>query len=158
LVCRKHHKIVKEKFCFCKDCGRKITLKGSSGKLPERCAVCSPPRKKSKEVLMNLTETAFDIFIERSDCIYRPLCMEVHLRDQQLPCIKCPDYEPKDLLNDLSYEIDLAELDAEIKKINTTSSKDKKKFMEKEAHLKWGKIYDKRNRDTQRDNGLRKTG
>lgn len=156
LVCKKHRKRIKAKFSYCEECGKKITLHGSSGRLPRKCAVCSPPRKKPADSF-ELNKSA-EILIERSDCIYRPLCIEVHIKKPNLPCVKCQDYEPSDSLTDLIYAVNLCELDTVIERANSLSSTNQKQIIENEARLKWGKIYDKRNRDIQKNSRLRNAG
>lgn len=149
LICKEHHEIIKAKSCFCKKCGKRIIHNSPSGRLPPLCEECNPPKAKVEEDLVELSEQAFNALLERSDCVYRPLCFEVFIKEDLLPCLGCFDYQSKDPLCDLEYKVDLKELDETTCQILETLKRNQKQ-LEKQALLKWGPLYEKRKRDLRR--------
>lgn len=148
LVCSKHLKPIRYKFGYCQKCGRKIQYTRTRLQIPRLCIECDPVFKrkskynkaKRKRKLSKLDENQiFEILMQRSDCVFRPLCSEVHIENTlaSLPCHLCNEYEKKDPLQDLVYNINLKQLDNHIKS--------KQNFDDGVSN--WGKIYLKRVKD-----------
>jgi hypothetical protein len=120
LMCPEHHGEIDSKFTHCIQCGKEIRVekKDIQVRLPLRCQTCFPARvhntKAKRQTAINQNE--FDMLIKRSDCVYRPLCAEVFIKKNQLPCETCKEYVPMDALDTPQYGLNLSELDDYIKK------------------------------------------
>jgi hypothetical protein len=122
LMCPEHKGEIASKFSHCIKCNAEIRFdkQDIKVKMPTMCQDCNPVKtirkvRQQKQAGMNPGE--FDVLIERSNCIYRPLCREVFIRKNQLPCVGCQDYKPTDdILDNIKYGLDLSELDEYINK------------------------------------------
>lgn len=145
LVCPYHKEFIEIKFGFCITCGDKISYTNPKLAVAKKCQTCNPSlkrkkrhrsRKSDQKVKKLAHEVVMPSLIERADCATRPLCMEMFLDEDYLPCHGCDDYEPGDPFKDLQYNVDLSEIDSFIRAENPTTRA--------EGHLKWGKFYEKR--------------
>jgi hypothetical protein len=151
LVCPGHLKKIKSKHTNCFACGNEIFNSSiKQAKLPFLCADCDPSwetRRACKAIRIeskeneDIDDDTCIMMMSKSECIFRPLCVEIHIKKDFLPCNNCHDFEKKDDMDQLEYNINLAQLDSFIK--NNINHEIGKK--------RWGKIFEKRERD------LRKT-
>lgn len=156
LYCPAHLKGVESKFASCLSCGQEIRYYAITTRIPNKCADCNPKLKSKQrlheqgESCLNINQEEFlEIMMERSDCMYRPMCSEVHFKKYALPCIECPDYSPIGTIEMPMYGFDLEPLDTMIKSIFAMESIDllTANNLEKDALEKWGDFFTKRKRD-----------
>jgi len=156
LVCPEHHSFIDFKYSYCQQCGAKIICSTIAQKAAKKCIDCNPilgrkiayaRRQATFKKVKATNEQILDALMERSDCIYRPLCSEVHMKDVRLPCYNCKNYFQKNPLDDLVYDIDIEELDIFIKTLLKETNPTKIKSLEIEGIDRWNKIFQKRFKD-----------
>ncbi len=159
LYCPEHKSRINSKLSKCIQCGQEIKSKTLTSNVPFRCVKCNPRRVikgKSQEKIKKikkpkrrfLTKDAFvEIMMERSVCIYRPLCLVVHFKDNELPCVDCKDFSKTDSINTITYGVDLKKLDDHIEKIFITKSQAELRVLNNTGLKFWGSIFEKRKKD-----------
>jgi len=166
LQCPVHHEELKSKFSHCMQCSDKIVATTVQSKIPILCPVCDPGFEKRRKcetdkrnratAEINSTESYSELstetLIERSNCVYRPLCFEINIKKSKLPCLGCKEFIPAGESIILFYDINLKDLDSVIGKIISPSTEIDQKTIEKMNQIgkeRWGIIFEKRTRDLQ---------
>jgi len=156
LICPEHRQPLKYKFAYCKKCGVKIEYRTPQSKIPLLCLDCDPVRKRKKEYqerqkrkarITASDEELIEIMMERAECLYRPLCFEVYIKKNRLPCFECVEFKKKSSLSFLLYNIDLKELDSLIKKLHQAEDPNTQKQLYGQGQEKWGPLFEKREHD-----------
>ncbi len=157
-MCPIHGSFIKYKYGFCFKCGKKIKNINTKAKVAMHCIKCNPAlgrkkryAEKKKKAKNKVSANAVKIAVNRSDCIFRPLCVEVHLKEIVLPCYKCNEYNPQPAVTILPYSINLDELDSFIKSMNDLQKAHEKTAARAEGFNTWGKIFEKREQDIMRN-------
>lgn len=137
LLCPDHFEPIAYKKGRCLQCGGEVRSVVPQAVLAHKCKKCNPiAYKNRKKQRVTPLKKINKVLMERSNCIYRKLCIEIFINQQRLPCYECSDFKekPEDDFNFTVYDLNLKELDNYILK--------KQNY---EIGVKtWGKIFKKR--------------
>lgn len=156
LVCPVHREFIKYKYGYCLKCNKEIRYSTPQLKVAKFCTDCNPTykrkvnlakRRKAFKKIKASPEELFEIAMQRSDCLFRPLCTEVHIKDTRLPCCGCTDYDKKNSLDDLCYDLDLKMLNQFCNQAIGEENPVKRKLYVVKGLSEWGQIFTKRYKD-----------
>lgn len=149
LICAEHRCVISARFAHCICCGIAVYGEVNQYKIPALCSQCALTGGTVTPPVANVLPTFSDdavmeILMTRADCIYRPLCFEVHFNAASLPCFGCEEFREKDIGDELSYHVSLKNLDDHISKVHQTSDDE---LLYTRGQEQWGIIFEKRERD-----------